>query len=300
MDRVRKIIHAQAAYDKGCYGQGITTVVLDTGVYPHADLQGQILEFYDFVNRRKKPYDDCSHGTHVCGILCGSGKMSEGRFMGIAPRSRIISLKVLDKRGNGNIADVIQAIAWCITKKDEYKIRIMNISVGALAEQGDEKEKMLVQWVEKAWDAGIVVVVAAGNMGPKERSVTVPGNSKKVITVGACDDAETNLRQNKIAAHYSGRGPTMDCICKPDISAPGTNVISCTIPGKERFYARKSGTSMATPVVSGCIALLLSRCPDMENVEVKMRLRESVVDAGCPKQQQGWGRIDIAKMMDGI
>lgn len=270
------------------------------GVYPHIDLQEQILDFYDFVNRKKKPYDDCSHGTHVSGIICGSGKKSDGRFMGIAPKSKVISLKVLDKKGNGNIGDVIQAIEWCIRKKEEYKIRIMNISVGALAEQGDEKEKMLVQWVEKAWDAGIIVVVAAGNMGPTDGSVTVPGNSRKVITVGACDDDETILHRNKIASHYSGRGPTMECICKPDLSAPGTNVISCTIPGKDRFYARKSGTSMATPVVSGCIALLLSKYPDMENVEVKMRLKESVVDAGRPKKQQGWGRIDVEKLMGGI
>lgn len=299
MDRVRKMIHAEAAYEEGFYGQGITTVVLDTGIFPHIDLQEQILDFRDFLYRKKKPYDDCSHGTHVSGIICGNGKRSGGRFMGIAPKSRLINLKVLDKRGNGNMIDVIQGIEWCLRKKEEYKIRIMNISVGALAEQGDEKERLLVEWVEKAWDAGIVVVVAAGNMGPTRGSVTVPGNSRKVITVGACDDNETILYRNKISSHYSGRGPTMECVCKPDVSAPGTNVISCTIPGKrEHFYGRKSGTSMATPVVSGCIALLLSKYPDMTNVEVKMRLRESVVDMGLPREQQGWGRIDVARMMN--
>ena len=298
MDRVRKMIHAQTAYEEGFYGQGITTVVLDTGVFPHIDLQEQILGFLDLLNRKKQPYDDCSHGTHVSGIICGSGKKSGGRFMGVAPKSRIISLKVLDQRGNGNMIDVIRGIEWCLENKEAYKIRIMNISVGALNEQGDDKERLLVEWVEKAWNAGIVVVVAAGNMGPADGSVTVPGNSKKVITVGSCDDDQTNLYQNKIPFHYSGRGPTMECVCKPDISAPGTNVVSCTIPGKkEYFYGRKSGTSMATPVVSGCIALLLSKYPDMTNVEVKMRLQESGVDMGLPKRQQGWGRIDVKRLL---
>ncbi len=298
MDRVRRIIHAASAYEKGFYGQGITTVVLDTGIYPHIDLREQILTFRDFLNKKKKPYDDCSHGTHVSGIICGNGKKSAGRFMGIAPKSRLISLKVLDRRGNGNMIDVIQGIDWCIQNKEEYQIRIMNISVGALNEQGDKKEKLLVEWVEKAWDSGIVVVVAAGNMGPDDGSVTVPGNSRKVITVGSCDDDETDRYQNKIPYHYSGRGPTCECICKPDITAPGTNVISCTTPGRrEHFYGRKSGTSMATPVVSGCIALLLSKYPDMTNVEVKMRLQESAVDLGFPKRKQGWGRIDVQRMM---
>lgn len=298
MDRVRKIVHAQAAYEKGFYGQKITTVVLDTGIYPHFDLQEQILFFKDFVNKKKKPYDDCSHGTHVSGIICGNGKASRGRFMGIAPKSKVIHLKVLDKRGNGNITDVIQGIEWCLKNKENYQIRIMNISVGALVRKENKKEKLLIEWVEKAWDAGIVVVVAAGNMGPSDSSITVPGNSKKVITVGACDDYETILHKNKIASNYSGRGPTEECVCKPDISAPGTNVISCAaMRGKDHFYGRKSGTSMATPVVSGCIALMLSKYPDMTNVEVKMRLRESATDVGLPRKQQGWGRIDVEKMI---
>ena len=298
MDLVRRIVHAQTAYQEGFYGQGITTVVLDTGVYPHSDLRERILYFKDFVNRKKLPYDDCSHGTHVSGILCGSGKSSGGRFMGIAPKSKLIHLKVLDKRGNGNIADVIQGIDWCLKNREEYQIRIMNISVGALAGQESQKERLLIEWVEKAWDAGIVVVVAAGNMGPSEGSVTVPGNSKKVITVGSCDDHEAILHQNRMTAHYSGRGPTAECVCKPDISAPGTNVVSCTAAGgKNYLYGRKSGTSMATPVVSGCIALMLSKYPDMTNVEVKMRLRESATDAGLSRKQQGWGRVDVERMM---
>ena len=181
MDRVRRIVHAQTAYQEGFYGQGITTVVLDTGVYPHSDLRERILYFKDFVNRKKLPYDDCSHGTHVSGILCGSGKSSGGRFMGIAPKSKLIHLKVLGKRGNGNIADVIQGIDWCLKNREEYQIRIMNISVGALAGQESQKERLLIEWVEKAWDAGIVVVVAAGNMGPSEGSVTVPETVKKLL-----------------------------------------------------------------------------------------------------------------------
>ena len=159
-------------------------------------------------------------------------------------------------------------------------------------------DMQLIEAVERAWDAGLVVVVAAGNMGPEPMSITVPGNSRKVITVGASDDC-LHVAGSGIRPCYSGRGPTAECVCKPDITAPGSGIISCNALSRRGagYYARKSGTSMATPIVSGCIALLLATEPYLTNVQVKMRLHDTAVDLGLPRKQQGWGQIDAGKLL---
>ena len=146
----------------------------------------------------------------------------------------------------------------------------------------------LIKAVEQAWDQGFVVVTAAGNMGPAYGSVTAPGSSKKVITVGASDMLDR-------ISSVSGAGPTAECVCKPDLVAPGADVISCAT--KKNSYAIKSGTSMSTPRVSGAIALLLQKDPFLTNVEVKMLLRESCLDLGYPRNRQGWGKLDIQKLL---
>ena len=297
MNRVRSIIHADEAYEMGIRGQGIGVAVLDTGVYLHPDFDRRIIFFRDYLAGRRECYDDCSHGTHVCGILGGSGAVSQGRYRGIAPECSIINLKVLDQRGNGNKDDVINGIDWVIKNRSKYGIRILNISVGTIKESA-QRDQLLVDAVERAWDAGLVVVVAAGNMGPEPMSITVPGNSKKVITVGASDDSAPVLGEG-VRPCYSGRGPTAECVCKPDITAPGSLIVSCNsrYRGNPGYYKIKSGTSMATPMVSGGIALLLSIQPYLTNVEVKMKLRETAVDIGLPRQQQGWGLIDIKRLL---
>ncbi|MDY3918640.1 MAG: S8 family peptidase [Candidatus Limivivens sp.] len=298
MDRVRQTVHAQEAYRKGILGQGITVAVLDTGLAPHPDFGGRIAGFRDFLHRKNQCYDDSSHGTHVCGILGGDGKLSGGRYAGIAPACRLLPVKVLDERGNGMREDVEKGIAWVIQNKEKYDIRIMNISVGTVKEDEDLDQTML-DAVERAWDSGIVVVVAGGNMGPAPMSITVPGNSRKVITVGASDDCSLPGGKSDVRPCYSGRGPTRECVCKPDICAPGSGIIACSgkpIRGK-LLYQVKSGTSMATPVVSGAIALLLAARPELTNVEVKMRLKETAEDIGLDRNQQGWGRLHIGRLL---
>ncbi|MDO5422870.1 MAG: S8 family peptidase [Eubacteriales bacterium] len=298
MDRVRKAVHAQEAYQKGFFGQGVTVAVLDTGLFLHPDFTGRVAGFQDILRKRGMCYDDSSHGTHVGGILAGDGRMSAGKYAGIAPACRILPVKVLDRKGNGMRSDVEKGIAWVIQKKEEYGIRIMNISVGTVKED-QELDRTILDAVERAWDSGIVVVVAGGNMGPEPMSITVPGNSRKVITVGASDDCRLPAGRRDVRPCYSGRGPTHECICKPDICAPGSGIMACApkLVGKGFFYQVKSGTSMATPVVSGAIALLLSRYPNLTNVEVKMRLRETAEDLGMPRNQQGWGQIHVGRLL---
>ncbi|MBS6196570.1 MAG: S8 family peptidase [Clostridiales bacterium] len=269
-------------------GKGIGVAILDTGIYPHIDFDKRISAFGDFLNGRKKPYDDNGHGTHVAGIVGGSGKASEGRYKGIAPGCRIISLKILDKRGNGRMQDVLKALQWVRENKKRYGIRIVNISIGTVG-SGNKNSDLLVKAVEELWDEGLVVVTAAGNMGPEPGSITAPGISRKVITVGSSDllDASGGI---------SGTGPTKECICKPDIVTPGAGVISCA-PGVKSGYTVKSGTSMSTPKVSGAIALMLEKDPLLSNVEIKMLLKEAAVDRGYQRNQQGWGELDMDRFL---
>ena len=263
-------------------GEGIGVAVLDTGIALHPDFDSRITYFKDFVNKQEMLYDDNGHGTHIAGIIGGSGKLSDGVYSGIAPKCNLIPLKVLDKRGNGEITYVIEGIKWILQNSEKYNIRVVNISVGTLPNTEKAEEEKLLTAVEELWNRGMVVVVAAGNYGPKRQSITVPGVSKKVITVGASDDGIELFTIEGPLQDYSGRGPTEECVMKPDLVAPGSKIYSCNsrYGKKGRAYTHKSGTSMATPVVSGAVALLLSKYPEMTNVEVKLRLRQTCVDLG--------------------
>ena len=153
----------------------------------------------------------------------------------------------------------------------------------------------LVKGVDEAWDAGLVVAVAAGNNGPGRMSVTTPGISRKVITVGCSDDNTEVVVGGNRMVDYSGRGPTAACVCKPDVVAPGCSVVSCS--NRPDRYAIKSGTSMSTPIVSGAIALLLEKYPQMTNKDVKLKIMETSRDIGLPKNQQGWGLLDVERLL---
>lgn len=268
-------------------GRGVRAAILDTGAYPHPDFKGRVIGFADMQHGRCGLYDDSGHGTHVAGILAGDGTASDRRYQGVAPGCHLVAAKVLDRRGNGRLQDVLRALQWISFNQNLYGIRIINISVGAAA-MDSKAAARLIRAVEQAWDQGFVVVTAAGNMGPAYGSVTAPGSSKKVITVGASDMLDR-------ISSVSGAGPTAECVCKPDLVAPGADVISCA--NKRNSYAIKSGTSMSTPRVSGAIALLLQKDPFLTNVEVKMLLRESCLDLGYPRNRQGWGKLDIQKLL---
>ena len=269
-------------------GKGIGVAILDTGIYPHIDFDSRICAFVDFILNKKMAYDDNGHGTCVAGILAGSGAASMGKYKGTAPGCHLVALKVLDRFGNGNKEDVLKAFEWILCNRQRYNIRIVNISVGTTYRTRSEQD-VLVKGVEKLWDEGLVVVAAAGNQGPDPGSVTAPGCSKKIITVGSSD-----MLSGKRAV--SGRGPTFECVCKPDLVAPGKNIMACS-PGAGNLYSMKSGTSMSTPLVSGAIALALEKDPLLTNLEIKMMLRESTEDMGLPRNQQGWGKFNCQKFL---
>lgn len=269
-------------------GKGVGIAILDTGIYPHIDFDTRIRVFRDFLRGRTVPYDDNGHGTHVAGIAAGSGVGSDGRCMGAAPGAHLVVGKILDARGNGNLKDVLKAFLWIGENKDRYGVRIVNVSIGS-AGIDTRNGPALVEGVEKLWDEGLVVVTAAGNMGPKPGSITAPGCSRKVITVGSSDLLD---RYSGI----SGVGPTKEAVCKPDVVMPGDGILSCA-PGNPPAYVEKKGTSMSTPQVSGAIARLLEKDPFLTNVEVKMLLKEAAVDLGYERNRQGWGLLDVEKLL---
>lgn len=295
MNHVKELIHCGDAFTMGLTGKGVGVAVLDTGIFPHQDFDNRIVGFADMVNRQAGPYDDCGHGSHICGIIGGNGSQSDGRYQGMAPECNLIAVKVLDKKGNGYASDVLAGIAWILERKESLGIRIINISVGSGGRKGMNENSALVRGVNQAWDAGLVVVVAAGNNGPRRMTITTPGISRKVITVGCSDDHREVLVGGNRMVDYSGRGPTAACICKPDVVAPGSSVVSCA--SRSGKYTIKSGTSMSTPIVSGAIALLLEKYPEMTNRDVKLKLMETSRDIGLPRNQQGWGLLDVEQLL---
>ena len=203
----------------------------------------------------------------------------------------MIVLKVLDRNGNGNTKRVLEALDWVEKNKAIYQIRILNFSVGFLPGADDEDQKLILDKLERLWDDNVVVVAAAGNNGPREGTVTVPGISRKIITVGASDDTG----QGRNMPHgYSGRGPTGCCIVKPEITAPGTNILSLDHRGN--YYVKKSGTSMATPVVCGALALALQKKPSLRPEELKLDLYLSA--RRQEKSAAAWGILDVDNLID--
>jgi len=255
--------------------------------------------------------DQYGHGTHVAGILGANGKASTGTgftrtLKGIAPNANIVNLRVLDQNGNGQESWVIAAIDQAIALKSQYNIRVINLSLGHPVYESYALDP-LCQAVEAAWKAGIVVVVAAGNYGRDNSlnthgyaSIASPANDPYVITVGAMNAHGTTYRTDDTPASYSSKGPTLlDHILKPDLVAPGNGIVSllaspqCTLAashpatlisksyyqagatGVSSDYFKLSGTSMATPVVSGAAALMLQKTPSLTPDQVKARLMKS-------------------------
>lgn len=289
MERILKYIHAAHAYRRGVYGRNVGIAVMDTGIFPHQDLKNRIVFFRDYVNGRSLPYDDNGHGTHIAGIIAGSGHVRHG----IAPESVLYGFKVLDEKGNGRIQDTCRALEDILRMNRNHTahVRIINISVGMTEHVQPNLQSRLLETVEEAWDAGIVVLAAAGNNGPGENTVTSPGISKKIITVGSLDDGTAERTGFGRRGGYSGRGPTDACVIKPEILMPGTNILSCE--NSPQGYVRKSGTSMAVPVLTGVIALLLSEYPSLTPNEIKLRLYYAADKAGLKGGQKSWGTVSL-------
>lgn len=287
-------------------GVGITTAVIDSGIANHPDFSNRILAFRDFVSNDRvnmNCYDDSSHGTHVSGIIAGNGFCSKGRYRGIAYGANLVVAKVLDKKGDGEIQNLLRAIDWIISTRNLYRTRIVNISMGIGELDNISLQEKAIQAIENLWMEGLVVVSAAGNNGPKKQSVSPLGSSSKIITVG-CYEGDTIPYNKQSCEYFSGRGPTKDMIRKPDLVTTGTNIVSCNngIRNRNRHYEqayrKKTGTSMATPIISGACALYLEKYPNTTNVELKEKLIYSAIDCGEDWSKQGFGRLNLKGLLE--
>jgi serine protease AprX len=296
---------AQFAFD----GTGVGVAVIDSGVADHGDLHdasgaSRVVYSQSFVAGDNTTADQFGHGTHVAGLIGGTGSNSgtgngyQAKYAGVASNVNIINLRVLDQNGSGTDSQVVAAIQQAIALKSTYNIRVINMSLGRPVFESYTLDPVC-QAVESAWQAGIVVVVAAGNRGRDNSmgthgfaTIGAPGNDPAVITVGATRTMGTATRVDDGIASYSSRGPTLvDHLVKPDLVAPGNRIVSLrdagstldiNHPGFEvaptsgtAKYFRLSGTSMATPLVSGAVALMLQQNPSLSPDQVKARLMKT-------------------------
>lgn len=284
-------------YQAGLTGKGVVVAVLDTGIAPHEDLTSptnRILAWKDFVGEEDSPYDDNGHGTHVAGIIAGNGRYSNGKYRGIAPEALLVGVKILDEEGSGNLSDVISGIEWCIASLSALNIKAINLSIGSEVQESYRTDP-LCRVTSAAWERGITVSAAAGNSGPKPRSINTPGINPVIITVGNLDDQNTLTNIDDILAPSSSRGPTLDRLIKPDLVAPGTNITSLKVGGG---YTTLSGTSMATPLVTGAVALLLQKWPDLKPSQIKSVLMRKARDLGIGPNLQGAGALDLEAIFE--
>lgn len=299
MQRVRELIAGNVP--EGLDGRGVTIAVLDTGMGWHPDLQGAAMAFRDFVGSRNQMYDNNGHGTHVCGIICGNGHLSGGRLRGMAPGAKLVIGKVLDEKGEGAAEIMVEGMDWVLQIQERYQIRILNISIGIGNLEKQEKERTLKDKIEELWRSGILVVCAAGNKGPGDGTISSVGGNR-VVTVG-CHDGEYAKDNPSRCEVYSGRGILGSPIRKPDLVAPGTDIVSCNVNCRSLWgrirnpYIAKSGTSMATPIVAGTAALAFQKEPYMTNEECRQRLLYTATDLGLPWNRQGWGMVNADRLL---
>jgi serine protease AprX len=272
----------------GLKGDGVTVALLDTGADPqHQALQeNKIVAFKDFVNNQSGPYDDNGHGTHCASLIAGVGDMS-----GVAPDTKLVVVKVMDRDGACYLSDAIKALDWCLQNKDRYKIKAISFSVGG--EGPADGNSLLDLACNKMVDNGFVMCVAAGNSGPAAKSIVIPGDAEKVITVGAIDNRGAIFER-------SSRGPAPGGEIKPDIVTLGVDIISA-LSGTKDQYSSMSGTSMAVPLVTGATALLLEARPDLKPSDVKRILLKTADDLGQagPDNVYGYGAMNLTSALSG-
>jgi serine protease AprX len=259
-------------------GDGVAVASIDTGVTPNPNLGSRLLARVD-LSGEGDGLDRFGHGTHMAGIIASDGTTSLEAYEGVAPETNLVSVKVAGWDGATDVSTVIAGLRWVVSNKDRYGIRVVNLSWGTDAVRGYGDDPLDLA-VERAWRAGLVVVVSAGNGGPAAGTVAKPADDPFVIAVGAADTGGTADRADDTVAPFSSRGPTADGIGRPDVLAPGVSIVSDRAPGSTvdsfRPGARVgaglfkgSGTSQASAVVAGLAARILDGDPTLTNDEVK-------------------------------
>ena len=268
-------------------GNGVTVAVLDSGVRDnHSDFPAGTVTPILINPRATGRNDKNGHGTHVIGII--KGRDSLGRYIGVAPDAKIISIQIADDTGASRECDLIRGLQWVNQNKTAYNIKVVNMSVNGSVPTSYLTSPICAA-AETLWNRGVAVVVASGNRGSVSNAVHfAPACDPHILTVGALDNNQTASGTDDCLATFSSRGTTLDSFSKPEVLAPGRMIVaplsssSCTLA--EQFpsriidskYIRLSGTSMASPVVAGAVALLLERFPSLTTNQIKWLLMQTM------------------------
>ena len=282
------------SFNRNITGKGVTIAILDTGVdYTHSDLKFNYIQqgSFDFVNNDTDPMDDYGHGTHCAGIICGNGNSSNFQYVGVAPDAKFFAIKILNQNGEGTFDTYLSGMEKAVDPNDDGDTTdhadIISLSFGT--EEAGRPDDQFCKVVDNIVKMGVIVVAAAGNRGPESNTITSPGCALQSICVGSTDKVD-------VVALSSSRGPVEwdeNYLVKPDIVAPGINIISTKNGGG---YIIKSGTSMAVPHVAGAAALVLQANPDYTPEKVKQVLKENAKNLEYDSNIQGSGRVDVSNV----
>lgn len=260
-------------------GRGVTVAVLDTGLTRHSDLGDRVIARVD-LSENGNGYDAYGHGSHMAGLVAGDGSGSQGQHKGAAPGASLVSVKVAGWNGATDVSQVLAGLEWVAAHRQQYGIRVLSLSFGTDSSQKAELDP-LNHAVQKLWQSGVVVVVAAGNRGSGK--IDKPGDDPYSITVGAADTKGTASTTDDTVAPFSSHGKTSEGVEKPDVVAPGISLVSHRAPGSTldamrsaarqgETYFRGSGTSQATAVIAGTTALMLQAAPGLTPDQAKATL----------------------------
>jgi serine protease AprX len=315
-----RAIGARTMWEQGYTGSGVDVALIDSGVAPVPGLKapGKIVHGPDFSWESQaenlRYLDTYGHGTHMAGLITGregpagaAYHLDNHRYFGVAPDSRVISLKVADAKGLTDVTQVIAAIDWVIAHRNDagMNIRVLSLSFGTDGTQTYLLDPLSFA-VERAWKKGIVVVAAAGNTGFGDLSLNNPAFNPFVIAVGASDTQGTLSSSDDVVPSWSTTG---NLLRKPDVVAPGTSIVSYR--NQQSYidqqhpegrvgnrYFKGSGTSQATALTSGAVALLLDHRPNLKPDQVKKALTKTATRlSSASSNAQGNGLINLPSAM---
>jgi serine protease AprX len=309
-----KTIRADKAWNTSPYwqGKGVGIAILDSGINPSGDLyttmgvNRQVADVYFNTDYNQNTSDGYGHGTHISSVAAGDGSDSNGKYIGVAPLANVINVKVTNDDGSARSSDVIAGLQWILENKNTYNIRVVNISFNSTVEESYHTSPLDAA-VEILWFNKIVVVVSAGNKA--NGIIYPPANDPFVITVGATDDKGTISLNDDVVTTFSAYGETSDGFLKPDLIAPGRNIVARLVntnmgmaqahPSNviAQTYFRMSGTSVSAPMVSGAVAILLQSEPTLTPDQVKYRLTTTANKSwtGYNSSKAGSGYLDVYK-----
>ena len=290
-------------------GTGVTVALLDTGVSQSGDLGNRVLARVDMTPDHDG-FDRYGHGTHLSGIIAGTGAASGGQWRGVAPGANLVSVKVAGSDGSTDVSVVIAGLQWVVSNRATYNIRVLNLAFGTDSKQSYSVDP-LDYAVEQAWFSGILVVASAGNRGPDGGTVNKPGDDPFVLTVGAADNHGTPDRSSTTVAPFSSWG-SPGGFMKPDVVAPGITIVSIRDSGSTidvaypdarmgDSYFKGTGTSQAAAIVSGVAALMFQANPSLTPDLAKGALMKTAFrNASYKWPTAGAGLVDVGSAIQAV